>query len=117
MSLIFDTFPAVEHARAFQAEVKKRFGLDGQVFEDAAAAQQHDPFPWEQVPPIVHIDRVHCAPQDTSAITARFSLTAEHLAAVRRESAMSEDNIRVLVAAERRITDLVKEYGGVFAGT
>jgi hypothetical protein len=57
MSMIFDNFPNIERARAFQHEVKERFDLDGAVFIDPVAAHEHDPFPWRQIPPVVHIDR------------------------------------------------------------
>ena len=57
MSLIFTRFPDMDQARAFAAAVKDQHGLDGQVFDDAVAAHNHDPFPWVQHPPVVHIDR------------------------------------------------------------
>ena len=44
MSLIFDSFPNIDEARQFAEAVKKRFGLDGQVFDDAVEAYNHDPF-------------------------------------------------------------------------
>jgi hypothetical protein len=87
MSLIFDSFPTMERAHAFQAEVKKRFNLDGQVFADAAEAFDHDPFPYEMKPPVVHIDRPGLR---TTAIP--FTI-------------------------EQHIERLVEDYGGIFLGT
>lgn len=57
MSMIFDRFPTRERGEAFRAAVKVEIGLDGQVFDTVAAAQEHDPFPFRLDPPIVHIDR------------------------------------------------------------
>ena len=56
MSMVF-AFADIKKAREFAAAVKQRYGLDGQVFDDADEAHEHDYFPWVQVPPIVHIDR------------------------------------------------------------
>jgi hypothetical protein len=57
MSMIFE-FKAMKQAKAFVAAVKKRFHLDGQTFDDADAAQEHDFFPFVQIPPVAHIERV-----------------------------------------------------------
>jgi hypothetical protein len=69
MSLIF-MFGEMDRAKAFVAEVKKRFGLDGQVFDDAEEAHRHDPFPWVQEPPVAHIDR--CDPE-TEVVIERLA--------------------------------------------
>jgi hypothetical protein len=54
--MIFE-FKEMEQAKAFAAEVKKRFRLDGRVFDDADEAAASHVFPWVQEPPVVHIDR------------------------------------------------------------
>jgi len=57
MSLIFDRFKTRQRALDFKAQVKRSYGLGGQLFSTAQAAQQRDPFPGELVPMIIHIDR------------------------------------------------------------
>jgi hypothetical protein len=57
MSLIFDRFPSRDKAEGFVAEIQKRFGLAGLVFDDEESAFEHDPFPYSLEAPIVHIDR------------------------------------------------------------
>jgi hypothetical protein len=57
MSLIFDRFPSRDKAESFVAEIQKRFGLAGLVFDDEESAFEHDPFPYSLEAPIVHIDR------------------------------------------------------------
>ena len=47
----------MDQAKAFATEVKRRFGLDGHVFDNAEAAARAHWFPFEQKPPVVHIDR------------------------------------------------------------
>ena len=54
--MIFE-FKEMEQAKAFAASVKDQFHLDGRVFDDAEAAERAHMFPWEQIPPVVHIDR------------------------------------------------------------
>jgi hypothetical protein len=54
--MIFE-FNEIEQAEAFAVEVKKSFGLDGRVFDDAEVAANSHAFPWEQRAPVVHIDR------------------------------------------------------------
>jgi hypothetical protein len=54
--MIFE-FKEMDQARAFAEAVKSRFKLDGRVFDDAKAAADSHMFPWEQYPPVVHIDR------------------------------------------------------------
>jgi hypothetical protein len=70
--------------------VRDRFGLDGQLFDSEADAQEHDPFPGALDLPIIHIDRV----DDTSISTEE------------------------LLEAERRVEEfVVQSFGGRFAGT
>lgn len=58
MSFIFDRFPAEQNARDFIGRVEiDHPGIGGLLFTDEAEAFEHDPFPFELVPPIVHIDR------------------------------------------------------------
>jgi hypothetical protein len=57
MSLIFDRFPTREKAEEFVKDIHTEFGLDGQIFDDVATAMEHDIFPYELDPTIVHIDR------------------------------------------------------------
>jgi hypothetical protein len=49
----------LEQAKAFAAAVKERWGLNSRVFDDAKAAARAHLFPWEQFPPVVHVDRPH----------------------------------------------------------
>lgn len=55
--MIFDQFASREQADAFAARVVTQFGRDAVVFPDVESANQHDPFPFELHPPIVHVDR------------------------------------------------------------
>lgn len=58
MSLIFDRFKTEEDARRFIDRVRSDFpGRECQLFLDADAANEHDPFPWVLEAPIVHVDR------------------------------------------------------------
>jgi hypothetical protein len=57
MSLIFDHFKTLKRAEEFAQVVRGRYGLDAQVFDSDEEAQEHDPFPWRQEPPVVHVDR------------------------------------------------------------
>jgi hypothetical protein len=57
MSLIFDRFHSRDKAESFIAEIQKKFGLAGLVFDDEESAFEHDPFPYSLEAPIVHIDR------------------------------------------------------------
>ena len=54
--MIFE-FKEMNYAKAFAAVVKGMFNLDSRVFDDAEAAARSHAFPWEQRPPVVHIDR------------------------------------------------------------
>jgi hypothetical protein len=65
VSMIF-RFTEMKQAEGFVRAVKERFQLDGQVFDNEDAAQEHDPFPGGQIPPIAHIDRVDRAPHRRS---------------------------------------------------
>jgi hypothetical protein len=57
MSLIFDRFPSRDKAESFVAEIQRKFGLAGLVFDDEESAFEHDPFPYSLEAPIVYIDR------------------------------------------------------------
>jgi hypothetical protein len=56
--MIFE-FKDSERAKAFAAAVKERWGLDCRVFDDAKAAERAHLYPFEQKPPVVHVDRPH----------------------------------------------------------
>jgi hypothetical protein len=57
MSMIFDRFPSRREADGFAASVTRLTGLGASVYDDEAAAMEHDLFPLRLVPPIVHVDR------------------------------------------------------------
>ena len=54
--MIFE-FKKLDQAKAFAAAVKKRFGLDGRVFDNVEDAYRAHMNPFEQKPPVAHIDR------------------------------------------------------------
>jgi hypothetical protein len=114
MSLIFDSFPDMQKAHAFREHVKQRFGLAGQVFATDDEAYDHDPFPfWVQEPPVVHIDRVWCeSATEITAIKLRFGLSDEEVKARDPYSAEIETSVN----AEKRVENLVDDFGGVFVG-
>jgi hypothetical protein len=116
MSMIFE-FKEMENAKAFVSELKKRFGLDGQVFDDAkAAAQAADLFPWVQYPPVAHIDRVWAdSDAEATEIKHRFGLTARQIEAWRKDT--SNLQIAVTCAAESKVRKLAVVFGGEFIGT
>jgi hypothetical protein len=95
--MIFE-FKAMAQAEAFAAEVKRRFGLDGRVFDDAEAAAKSHMFPWEQYPPVAHIDRPWWGIKDTDT----------------PEGKRAWDEAWKL---ELRIEKLAKKFGGRFVGT
>jgi hypothetical protein len=113
MSLIFIEFPDMQKARAFQEEVKKRYGLEGQVFATADEAHEHDMFPWVQNPPVVHIDRVEIT--DIAAIKQRFGLSDEEVKA--SDNGWYSAETQTAVNAEECVIKLVSGFGGVFVGT
>jgi hypothetical protein len=88
MSMIFDGFNSMDAACEFVAAVHERFGLDGQTFSSAEAADQHKFFAWELVPPIAHIDRP-----------------------------IGFLELEAAVATEAAVHELVSEFGGEFIGT
>lgn len=103
MSLIFDTFPSFEDAERFARAVKAQYPeLEAVVFADAALAQSHDPTPYEQVAPIVHVERP--SSDDDDAI------------AKARELGMS-GNVLTAAETERAMEFAVEWFGGRFAGT
>jgi hypothetical protein len=104
MRLIFE-FDEMKRAEEFVAAVKERFGLDGQTFDDADAAFNHDPFPWVLNPPIVHIDRVPWHP--------------EHEAKMRKYLSPEQctGDYRDRVAFEEQVETFATEFGGKFVGT
>lgn len=57
MSLIFDRFEKRSDAEAFVAEVGKRFGREGSVFDTGEESQASDPFPFQLNGIVVHIER------------------------------------------------------------
>jgi hypothetical protein len=115
VSLIFSKFPSMAQARAFQKEVKKRFGLNGRVFSSDEEAYKHDCFPWVLTPPIVHIERVPDieGAKQIAAIKRRFNLTDKEVKACDHYSA----EVETAVNAEKRVEDLVEQFGGRFSGT
>jgi hypothetical protein len=128
MSLIFDSFPSQEKAEAFAAAVTQRFGLQWQIFDNPVEAHNHDPFIYEQIPPIVHVDRV--GDDDAKRILAAEGLTrADCIARSRSQHhELSEaeysaryggddDSGLLVVSAEHLVEKLATEFGGVFAGT
>ena len=50
-------FEALAQAEMFAESVKKRFGLACRVFATKEGAELSHLFPWEQHPPVVHVDR------------------------------------------------------------
>ena len=135
MSLVFDSFSNMEQAHAFKEEVRKRFRLDGQVFDDEDAAFAHDPTPYDQRPLVVHIDRVrdlgleqlfnHEFKSFEDAVRRHYSafraiwdwnakITDEQ---VKEVVAEVEPEIIMVCALEGEVQELVKQYGGVFVGT
>jgi hypothetical protein len=92
--MIFE-FKEMIQAQAFAAAAKERFGLDSRVFSDAQAAANSHAYPWNQVPPVVHVDRPYwfVDKDDRTAWDAAFDL-------------------------EREIEALAeKQFGGLFVGT
>ncbi|MGB9432354.1 MAG: hypothetical protein WBQ89_08940 [Candidatus Acidiferrum sp.] len=118
MSLIFDSFPTVQKALAFQQAVEAKFpehrthvwmsqgemeklcrrqldfcitGLGSLSPEEAEI--EADMFPWQLIPPIVLVSRAEFDDPD-------------------RESALQQ-----MIKRETAIEQMVKKFGGVFAGT
>jgi hypothetical protein len=50
-------FKTMEQATAFANEVKRLFDLDSRVFDDVEKAYRAHMNPYEQTPPVVHVDR------------------------------------------------------------
>jgi hypothetical protein len=119
MSLIFDSFPNMKQARAFQAEVKKRFGLDGWVFDNADAAQDHEVSPHRQIPPVVHIDNV--APETIATSVKGLGLTDQDVEMMERELADDHTGRRKASFPTSRIAyraeHLAEKFGGRFIGS
>lgn len=103
MSLIFDSFPSLQHAREFADHVTEiEPQLRTWVFETAADANAHDPFPYGLAPPIVHVERPSL--DDDSSIER-----------VRELGGVTD----VPTGAEREkiLEQLVTTYGGEYRGT
>lgn len=67
MSFIFDTFKTEQDARSFIARVQERYhGMGCQLFMDSDEAHKNDPFPWVQIPPVVHVDRLEDLDSDSA---------------------------------------------------
>jgi hypothetical protein len=114
MSLIFDSFPDMRKAHAFRECVKQRFGVEGEVFATDDEAYEHDMCPWALEPPVVLIDRVGCeSATEITAIKQRFGLSDEEVKARDPYSAEIETSVN----AEKRVENLVDDFGGVFVGT
>jgi hypothetical protein len=96
--IIFE-FKEMEQAKAFAAAVKKRFGLDGRVFDDAEAAARAHGFPWAQKPPVVHIDR------------PMWEVLAKKL------SLLESPEGKAARKAERQIKKMARKFGGTWVGT
>jgi hypothetical protein len=121
MSLIFE-FEEMEDAKAFAHAVKKRFGLDGQVFDDADEAGAHSLFPFGLYPPVVLIDRVRPeTAAEINAVKLRFGLKARDIDACREEfQPFLLDDWRGCATgyvAELRVEALAKDFDGKFVGT
>jgi hypothetical protein len=56
--MIFE-FAEIDAAKGFVARVREQFGLDGRVFDNEEEAALSHPFPWQQIPPVAHIDRTY----------------------------------------------------------
>jgi hypothetical protein len=97
--MIFE-FKEMEQAKAFAAVVKSRFHLDGRVFDDAKAAARAHMSPWEQYPPVVHIDRPWWK-------LDRRTMTKEAFDKAWKKA------FRI----ERQIEKLVSQFGGEWVGT
>ncbi len=65
MSYILDSFKTEQDARSFMRRVKELHPeIDCQLFMDAREAHNHDVFPWVQIPPVVHVDRMEHGDED-----------------------------------------------------
>jgi hypothetical protein len=121
MSMIFE-FRLMEKAEAFVRETKKRYGLNGQAFDDGDEASKHTPFPWVLYPPVALIDRVWpygCSEAEIEELTRRFGLTRPMLDKVGAgwPDGLISTDCRVAIAAERKIEALAHRFGGTWVGT
>jgi hypothetical protein len=117
MSLIFDDFPNMQQARKFRAAVKKRYGLKGQVFDNADEASALGGC-WHPIPPVVHVDRVEVddGPISIAAVKRRFGLRDQDMKAKDYHDHCSAE-IMTSCAAEQRVIEMAKEFGGTWLGT
>jgi hypothetical protein len=69
MGVIYDFFEReTADAEAFVKEVKRRFGLDGKVFDDGEAAAEYAAFPFQlNSPPFAVIERPDYRPDDADS--------------------------------------------------
>jgi hypothetical protein len=123
--MIFE-FKEMAQAEAFAAEVKRRFGLDGRVFDDAEAAAKSHMYPWEQYPPVAHIDRARDGGltidrQTEKAFQKEFKKQFKEYQKFTKGDGFSEEQIKESaesIAVEILIQELAeKKFGGRFVGT
>jgi hypothetical protein len=71
-------FGKMDRAKAFALEVKRRFGIDSRVFDNAEEAANSHFYPWTQNPPVVHVDRPYWFTEpDTKAWDEAWKLEDE----------------------------------------
>jgi hypothetical protein len=98
--MIFE-FKELETAKAFADAVKKRFHLDGRVFDDAKAAERAHKYPFVQHPPVAHIDRP-------------WWKLDRHAYPSEQEFNKAWDKAWKI---ERQVEKLAQKFGGKFVGT
>jgi hypothetical protein len=115
MSMIFDSFPSMQRAIDFAATVEERYGLKTKVFSDPRKSHKYNPVPYDQEPPIVHVERVEIGEGffAIEMLKRRFGLTDDEVKAGPDHTA----EIMAEVAAQNRVTEMGRKFGGVFLGT
>jgi hypothetical protein len=115
--MIFE-FKSPIQAAAFAAEVKRLFDLDTRVFDDAEAAARSHHFPWEQYPPVVHVDRPWWGYfKIDEEIAEQFKLAVKKEREEWRGPPLGHSRLEA-PAAERMIRAMAeKKFGGTFVGT
>jgi hypothetical protein len=98
--LIFDRFATVARAHDFGTEVGKRYRLE--TITTTHRRDDLDPFPFNLTPPIVYVERPYDG--DDNEIERN------------REEGVGNDEATA-AEIEHEIEALVKDFGGVFAGT
>jgi hypothetical protein len=101
--LIFHRFPSPEAAAMFAGRVERDYPGHGvHIHADTHQAMVCDPFPFDLAGPVVHVGR------------ADLSLDNDIERA--RENGFANDEMSG-AEIEAAIAELVKDYGGTFAGT